>query len=299
MAHNGVSEGGRNKALFQFAIYAKKKHPDDWQPVVMDWNKEYFTPSLPYKEIQATVFKSLETDKEYGYLCKDPVCAELCNKPLCQTREFGVMGGLVQVWEDWNIEGVRKVVQVNAAGAIMDEQPQYIMSINGQDVKFSRPQLTSNMKFRERVFERLDKMPPRMNNAMWDQMIQHWLVNHEVIEIPFELTTTASLGTLLKDFIEVMPEAQSRADILRGNVAYESGNFLFHFESFARYLQQQRYPTTSAAMLWQQLRNLGVEKKTTTTAGNKKLNYWVVAEVFVKGDGEDSAPQQYSEKVEF
>jgi hypothetical protein len=222
----------------------------------------------------------------------------VCNKPLCQTREFGVMGGLVQVWEDWNIEGVRKIVQVNAAGAIMDESPQYIMSINGQDVKFTRPELTSNTKFREKVFERLDKMPPRMNNAMWDQMIQHWLVNHEVIEIPYELTTTASLGTLLKDFIDAAPDAKSRSDLLRGMVLFENNAFLFHFESFARYLQQQRYPTSSPNSLWHQLRNLGVEKKTTTTSGNKKLNYWAVSESFIKG-GDDDASKEYNERVEF
>lgn len=297
MAHNGVSDGERNKSMFQFALYAKKKHPDDWQEHVLEWNGEYFTPQLKYKEIQSTIFKSLDSDKEYGYLCKEPVCAELCNKPLCQTREFGVMGGLVQVWEDWDIEGVRKVVQVNAAGAVMDESPQYIIAVNGQDIKFSRPELTSNMKFREKVFERLDKMPPRMNNAMWDQMIQHWLINHDVIEIPYELTATASLGTLLKDFVHGSPEAQSRADLLRGSVLLENGHYLFHFESFSRFLQQQRYPIGSPSMLWNQLHNLGIEKKTTTTAGNKKLNYWMVSEDFVRG-GDDNI-RQFNEKVEF
>jgi len=299
MAHNGVGEGGRNKALFQFAIYAKKKYPDEWQDKVIEWNGDYFSPALPMREITATIFKSLDTDREYGYLCKDAVCMEVCNKPLCQTREFGVMGGLVQVWEDWNIEGVRKIVQVNAAGAVVtDEPPQYIMSINGQDVKFQRAELTNNVKFREKVFEVLDKMPPRMNNAMWDQMIQHWLVNREVIEIPYEYTSTASLGTMLKDFIETAPEAKSRRDILTGMVLFENNKFLFHFEAFSKYLQQQRFPNTTASGLWQQLHNLGVEKKETTTTGNKKLNYWLVPEDFVTKDPESAVPQ-VDERMEF
>jgi len=298
MATSGVSDGERNKSLFQFAIYAKKKHPDDWEEQVLTWNGEYFAPGLPFKEIQATIFKSLAGDKEYGYLCKEPVCAEVCNKPLCQTREYGIMGGLVQVWDEWNIEGVRKLVQVNVSGEQMDDPPRYIISINGRDVQFSRPELTSNMKFREKVFEKLDKMPPRMNNNMWDQMIQHWLMNHEVVDIPYELTETANLGAYLKDYIEVAPEAQTRVDILSGMVLFENGSYLFHFEHFSKFLQQHRYPVKVANVLWTQLRNLGLEKKTTTATGNKKLNYWVVPESFVR-TGKVVADNDYDDGLEF
>jgi hypothetical protein len=285
MAHAGIADGERNKSLFQFAIYAKKKHPEDWEAQVLEWNGEYFAPGLPYNEVKNTIFKSLAGDKEYGYLCKEPVCSEVCNKPLCQTREFGIMGGLVQVWDDWNVEGVRKLVQVNALGEQTDDPPRYIISINGNDVNFSRPELTSNMKFREKVFEKLDKMPPRMNNNMWDQMIQHWLINHTVVEIPYELTETANLGTFIKDFIEVAPEAQTRLDVRNGMVLFENGAFLFHFEAFSKFLQQHKYPVRAPNILWNQLRALGIEKKTTTATGNVKLNYWVVQESFVRGEG--------------
>jgi len=289
MAHAGIGEGERNKSLFQFAIYAKKKYGDDWEEKVLEWNGEYFSPGVPFKEIQSTIFKSLADKDDYGYLCKEPVCSEVCNKPLCQTREFGVMGSLVQVWDDWNIEGVRKLVQVNGMGEQMDESPKYIISINGSDVTFSRPELTSNMKFREKVFERLDKMPPRMNNNMWDQMIQHWLLNHEVIAIPFELTETANLGSFLNDFIDAAPDANTRLDLFQGMVLYENGAYLFHFEAFAKFLQQHRYPVRAANILWQQLHALGIEKKTTSVSGNKKLNYWVVPEALTnRGSFESS-----------
>jgi len=290
MAHAGVGEGERNKALFQFGIYAKKKHPEEWEEKVVEWNKDYFSPSLPMREIQATVMKSLSGDNDYGYLCKEPVCQEVCNKQLCQTREFGIMGALVQVWDDWDIEGVRKLIQVNVMGEPMDESPRYILSVNGKDINFSRPELTNNIKFREKVFEKLDRMPPRMNNNMWDQMIQHWLLNHTVIEIPYELTETANLGSYLKDFIEAAPEAQQRSDLLRGQVLLEHGSYLFHFEAFSKYLQQHRYPVKSANILWTQLRSLGLEKKSTTVAGNKKLNYWMVNESMVTGEHVDHSP---------
>lgn len=298
MAHSGVGDGERNKSLFQFAIYAKKKHPDDWEEKVLTWNGEYFSPGLPYKEIQATIFKSLANKDDYGYLCKEPVCSEVCNKPLCQTREFGIMGGLVQVWDDWNIEGVRKLINVNAAGEQMDDPPRYIISINGKDVQLSRQELTSNTKFREKVFEKLDKMPPRMNNNMWDQMIQHWLMNHEVVEIPYELTETANLGAYLKDYLEVAPEAQSRVDLLQGHVMFENGTYLFHFEHFSKFLQQHKYPVRASNILWTQLKSLGLEKKSTTATGNKKLNYWIVPESFMR-DGTAIDQTDYDAGLEF
>jgi hypothetical protein len=303
MAHNGIGDGERNKAMFQFGVYAKKKHPDEWQDRLLEWNAEFVNPPLPFKEIQATIFKSLDTDKEYGYLCKEPVCAEVCNKPLCQTREFGVMGGMIADWDDWTIEGIRKVVQVNADGGVVlddkETEPYYIMAINGRDVTFTLDQLFSNQLFRKKVFSALDKMPPRMNNAMWDQMVQHWLLNHEVLEIPFELTGAANLGSMLKSYIDVAPDAHSRRDLLHGMVLYEDGKFLFHFESFARFLQQRRYPTTTPTVLWKQLRNLGIDKKSTTTSGNKKLNYWVVSERFIKTDPSDDGQRRTTERLEF
>jgi len=201
------------------------------------------------------------------------------------------------VWDDWTIEGVRKLVQVNAIGEQMDDPPRYIISINGSDVNFSRPELTSSTKFREKVFEKLDKMPPRMNNNMWDQMIQHWLINHTVVEIPYELTETANLGTYLKDFIEVAPDAQSRHDLLHGMVLFENGMYLFHYEAFSKFLQQHKYPIRAPNIVWNQLRALGIEKKSTTASGNVKLNYWLVPEAFVRG-GKMSEPS-YESVLEF
>jgi hypothetical protein len=139
-------------------------------------------------------------------------------------------------------------------------------------------------------------MPPKMNNAAWDQMIQHWLLNHTVIEIPYELTETGNLGALLKYFIDAAPEAINRRDLFKGMVLKENGEYLFHFESFNRFLIAQRYPIKAPHVLWMHLKQLGLSKRETTVTGNKKLNYWVVPEEIIDATAIDDP---FSDTIEF
>lgn len=90
LAAMGIGEGARNNALFNFAVYARKRHPDDWQSRVAGYNDRYLDPPLPGDEL-TQVIKSVAR-RDYGYKCNDQPIKAVCDKAACRGCEFGVGG---------------------------------------------------------------------------------------------------------------------------------------------------------------------------------------------------------------
>ncbi|GEM_PF-3779184 len=97
MILEGVKEGARNVALFNFGIYAKLKYGDDYDDHVDDFNRDNIDSSLRRTEV-TKVIQSLAR-KEYAYQCDQEPCASLCNRGLCKRQKYGV-GNLQEVEED-------------------------------------------------------------------------------------------------------------------------------------------------------------------------------------------------------
>ena len=51
----GISEGGRDQVLYQYAVYAKKAFPDSWQTKIGKFNYQYFSPELSIEQVNKTI----------------------------------------------------------------------------------------------------------------------------------------------------------------------------------------------------------------------------------------------------
>ena len=72
-----IPEGGRDNTLYQYAVYAKKKWPDQWQDKIDEFNHQYMDPILPSKQVLKTV--NQHEKKEYQFKCKDQPMCSVCN----------------------------------------------------------------------------------------------------------------------------------------------------------------------------------------------------------------------------
>ena len=92
LAANGIPEGTRNNALYNFAVLAKMMDAggDQWPDTLGKFNNDYLQPPLPLSEVNVLV-KSLNK-KEYFYKCKDTPCQQVCNKDICRKAEYGIGG---------------------------------------------------------------------------------------------------------------------------------------------------------------------------------------------------------------
>ena len=84
----GIPEGGRDNTLYQYAVYAKKKWPDDWQNKIDEFNHKYMEKPLGSQQVQKTIRQ--HEKKDYQYKCKDQPMCGVCSSIQCRTRPYGI-----------------------------------------------------------------------------------------------------------------------------------------------------------------------------------------------------------------
>ena len=78
IAKQGIPNGQRNNAMYNFGVYYKEKiSRTHWDREIFKYNEAYCKPPLDKKEID-TLIKSID-GKEYNYKCKDEPIASFCN----------------------------------------------------------------------------------------------------------------------------------------------------------------------------------------------------------------------------
>ncbi len=79
-------EDGRDRVLFQYTVYAKKKWPEEWRSKLSSFNHKYFATPLTDDVIE----RKKKDNKDYGFKCEEEPMCNHCDKKLCRTRKFGV-----------------------------------------------------------------------------------------------------------------------------------------------------------------------------------------------------------------
>ena len=115
---------GRDRILYQYIQYAKRKWPENWQGKINAFNYKYFAnhPDGPLddKIVQGKI--KFNDGKDLGFKCnEDPMCNH-CDKNLCRTRKFGIGGEAVFP----SLTDLQKV--------LLDE-PYYWVNVDGERVK--------------------------------------------------------------------------------------------------------------------------------------------------------------------
>ena len=82
---------GRDRFLYNYMVFAKKKYPDSWQKMVLQAGRKYFSFDEHWTDdhIKSKI-KNWEKQKK-GFTCTDPLLAPNCMKALCTKRPYGVL----------------------------------------------------------------------------------------------------------------------------------------------------------------------------------------------------------------
>ena len=127
---NKVQKGeGRNDAMFNVAVLAKKINPD---PIMYEeWTRDMMpkvcSEKLHPKELQA-IFKGVE-NKDYTYKCKTSIARMHCVSSDCIKRKLGIGANEA-------LPEVGKLLKVNSY-----PEPYWILPIQGKSIRLSTKQL--------------------------------------------------------------------------------------------------------------------------------------------------------------
>ena len=205
----GIPPGGRDNTLYQYAVYAKKKWPDDWSAKIEEFNYKYMESPLPAQQVLKTIRQ--HEKKDYQYKCKDqPMCA-VCSLNICKGKQYGV--------------GNTFEHQVSDLTKYESDESTWFLNIDGRRLKLSTDQLYDQHKFRRACMNEINVMPNMMRPNDWDSRLQSLLDNVEVIQMPHEITKTGRFESLLERFLEDQGEAEHVDEIDMGKALFEQRDY--------------------------------------------------------------------------
>ena len=205
----GVPEGGRDEALYQYTVYAKRKWSDEneWALKVDEFNRDYMQPPLSSAQVMKTINQHKKQD--YQYKCKVPPMCNHCNSTECSIRKFGI-------GEDY-------ASQLSDLRKFQSDQSIWFMNIDGKPIELNTDELYSQSLFLKRCIDEINiiPFPEPMPQKKWIRLLNELLSKVQVIEMPREITKAGRFDSLLNSFLDETPMADSREQIKLGNVLYE------------------------------------------------------------------------------
>jgi len=207
----GIPPGGRDNTLYQYAVYAKRKWPDEWQGKIEEFNHKYMETPLPAQQVLKTIRQ--HEKKDYKYKCADQPMCTVCKKPQCKGRRYGISNSEVQY-------------EVNDLTKFESDQSIWFLNVEGRRLTLSTDQLYFQHKFRQACMNQINVGPPNMMRQNdWDSRLQSLVQNVEVIKMPHEITKTGRFENLLEHFLEDQGEAENIDEIDMGKALFEEREY--------------------------------------------------------------------------
>lgn len=273
LATRGFPEGSRNNALYNMAVYLRKRHGEaGWDGSLDELNQRFVRPALGHQEV-AGVAKSVRK-KAYEYKCKEQPICQACNREICLTREFGIRGAK-------NDPGVHFGELIK----IPTDPPFYLWDVNGERLELRSEELMDQRRFHKVSFERLNVWPTMVRPDLWQKLVREKLEAMGISDAPDEASRRGHLWSLLEDFFSSRPGGLSRDELLMKKPWTEHGYTFFRLTDFMQFLQQQGIRTFNEQDLWLALREKGARHGRWNIKG-KEIKWWALPQ-FPEGESLD------------
>ena len=222
-------EDGRDRVIYQFIQYAKRKWPEDWPKKINQFNYTYFTTPLEDKVIQDKI--KFHSKKDLGFKCNEEPMCNHCDKALCKTRKFGISGESV-------FPALTDLQKVEL------DQPYYWVNVDGMRVRLDNiDYLMEQRLFRKTVTEQINRKPPRVTVKEFEKYTDLLLTHVELIPAPAGSSLIEQLKSHLEEYCTDRTAAgATKEDMILGNVWTHEGKHHFIFrEFFNKYLLKRRW----------------------------------------------------------
>lgn len=268
-----IPEGGRDNTLYQYAVYAKKKWPDEWQNKLDEFNHNFMDPILPSKQVLKTI--SQHEKKEYQFKCKDQPMCSVCNASLCKARQYGI-------GNDYN-HTVTDLTKYESDDSV------WFLNVDGRRLCISTDEFFDQAKFRKACMNTLNVLPNKMAARDWDARIQSLLAVVEVIEMPEEVTKVGRFDNYLESFLSDQGEAMTIDEILidKSWSPEDEEVTYFRLTSLENYLTKKRFTNFSSTQMCARIRELDGDSTKKKIRG-KLYHLWYIPNKFKELDKKDA-----------
>lgn len=271
-----LAEGGRNTAFFNAAVYLSRKYPGNAEHIVSILNEVNVRYQLgfPIKEIQTCVNSALK--KDWGFQCKQPPLAPVCNRAVCLKRRFGI-----------GSRGEDTSVDISDLVKVKTDPPLYILNADGERIEVDGDVLLNQRAFTRAIMDATSKTLPVMQEQKYRDLIQLLLDKSTTIEGPpgtdLETTIRGELAAFIDRSLTPHKDRLKSASMLVW-VDEEEEWAWFHRSDFTKWLNNQRINIDSRRVSIM-LEQIGCIHRPTTIAG-KSVRPWRAPYKDLMGIGE-------------
>lgn len=239
LSKNKLSDG-RDRFLYNYMVFAKKKYPDDWEKMVIAAPGKYFQPGAN-GVIDWTETKTKQKLKSWaretkGHTCNEDPIQPVCMKAECRKRKFGYLSDKQRVFP--GLSGLQKITY---------PEPQYTFNVTLADGQTTKEVRAKNIKqiieldnIRAIIGAAADMIPPKIKQNEFQDILDNLF--------PPKLTTPPPKGTtpdeLLEEYLSKYlngPKAGTYAAFKTGAVLIEDDQAFFIYSSFFDSLKNKEW----------------------------------------------------------
>jgi len=227
-----LGSGQRNEGLFQIGIYLRQRFPEDLENKLLEYNAKYCEPQLNIKEFQ-TIFKQVQNEKKYFFKCNLPLFANVCNKPRCKQKKFGVgKGAEDDIYSLTKYECKNPFYEVTVNGKLV-EIPNECFKPNGWDTFSHSVTLQTN-------WEPFPKSKLEWHETK-NELLADMAAKKRIVYLPSENTKEGELLGHLQTFIDNTRGAKSKRDIRLGQTYTDNNFYIFKTAYLYEYFSRKKY----------------------------------------------------------
>ena len=233
-------------------------------------NLEYMQPPLGAQEV-ITVTKQLQR-KDYFYRCNDQPIASHCNSPLCRTRKHGIgANGGTPLFSNLTKQD--------------SDPPIWFLDVEGGRLELETDDLLNQNRFQRKCMDSLNKIPPKVKDNVWRQIIQQLLDSLTIVEVPKESSTEGHFLELLETFCTERP-AREKDELLLHKPWTENGRTYFRLADLMEYLHRHNFKDYPRNKLTAKLKQMEGSPHFFNIKG-KGVNVWCITEFVAQTESHD------------
>ena len=290
LSGGGIPEGGRNNTLLNVGVYFRQAHPETWAEKLEEYNRDFCFPALPAREI-VTIQNQLEK-KNYFYTCKQEPLHSHCNRAKCRLRKFGIGNG-------------QAIPMLSDLTVVESEPPVWFLDVDGSRLELSTKQLQMQQEFQRAAMEQMYKMPAKMKEADWRDLVDGLLESATRIDVPDELTHKGLFVELVENFCTSRLQAHSPEELVVGKPWTEDGYTYFKLSALQDFLKRHNFMHYTRGQITERLKEMNDGDKAMHQYNYRddrsewrNVRVWGVPEVN-KGDVELPAVEVEDDEVPF
>jgi hypothetical protein len=276
----GIPEGGRDNTLYQYAVYAKKKWPNEWQTKVDEFNHRYMEKPLGSAQVQKTVTQ--HEKKDYQYKCKDQPMCSVCSPVVCQSRQYGIGDSF-----EHNFSDLTK---------LQSDQSVWFLNVDGRRIVLETEELFDQNKFRKACMDKINIIPNPMRPNIWTTRLQQLLRDIEVIEMPKEIRKEGRFESLLEQFLDDQGAALDIDEINMGKAWFDGGRAYFKTDALQTFLEKKRFKDYTTTQMTAIIRELGGGHARKKVQGKTTFMWWIP---YTRKEEKSFAVPDLEERTEF